>query len=123
MHKKFICWLVNVYIIKIFHMQKTNIHHQYHIPLFSSIPFNINFKPTLKRRQVHILQVSMGHCNQPPYHRKTQPRQYKTQREYNQRPSPLGVDQCCEDVLKKTYTTLRNFLLCHIAVTEIRFYN
>lgn len=57
----------------------------------------------------------MRYRYQPPYYSKSKPRQYKTQCKHNKCPAPLWVNQCRENILQESNTSLCNSLLCNIA--------
>lgn len=68
--------------------------------------------------QMHCLQITMCNRNEPPNACEEQPWQNKTQSEHNQRPSPLGIHQCGENILQKSYSPSWNFLLYNITVAK-----
>lgn len=72
---------------------------------------------TLIGWQMSLFQIAVRERNQPPDDGKRQPGQYKTGGKHQQRPAPLRIHQCGENVLQKTDAAPRQFLLQHIAFT------
>lgn len=64
---------------------------------------------------MQIFQITMRHRDQPPNGRKAQPYQYKAQHKNHQRPTPLRINQCGENVLQESYSSTRYSFLYHIA--------
>lgn len=51
------------------------------------------------------LEVAVRECYEPPYYRKAQPGEKEAQREHDQCPPPLGVDQGREYVLEESQSS------------------
>lgn len=69
---------------------------------------------------MRLLEVPVGDGDQPPDHGEAQPRQHEAQREYNQRPAPLRVDQRRENVLQEPDPPAGDLLLRDVAVAVLQ---
>ena len=61
----------------------------------------------------------MGESDQPPDDGERQPRQDEAEGEDDQGPSPLGVHECCEDVLQETQTPLGDSRFENVALSVL----
>lgn len=66
---------------------------------------------------MQLLQITMGVHDQPPQHRKYQPRQYEGQCKGQQCPTPLCVHQGGVHILQEPQTSSCQILLQNIAIT------
>lgn len=74
----------------------------------------------LERRQVALVEVTVGEGDQPPDHGEAQPGEHEAQAEAEQRPAPLRVHQGREDVLEEAQRPPRDAGLEDVAVAILQ---